>query len=185
MISAVTRAGIDPGGRDLVEQPVVRNPAAPESAGRMLIDRPRPLSGPSHTAAQRSALRWTSRDSRSASPPAAARAKSSCGVRGNGRTCQRFGPDDTAGGGLDQRLEQDVDLFVRDRCFEQQVTPWGGGRRCPCVRRPPAPLTDVIQGQHTTPPRIHMLSLVDTRTEVAARRRGGRLTGSAASETGQ
>ena len=89
------------------------------------------LERPFPTAAERNAFRWTSRDSRSASPPAAARANRSLRVIGDGRTCQRFGPDDTPRQGVDQRLVQDVDLFLRNRCFEQQVASWSGGHGCP------------------------------------------------------
>jgi len=45
----------------------------------------------------------------------------------DGRARERLGADHSAGFRFDQRLEEDIDLFVRDRAFEHQVTPWGGG----------------------------------------------------------
>ena len=97
------------------------------------------MSGPSQTAAQRSALRWTSRDSRSSRPAGGGAREQQLGRRRDRRPGERFGADDAARTRLDQRLEKNVDLLVRDRRFEQQVTPWGGGRRLPLYPTPAVP----------------------------------------------
>ncbi len=101
---------------------------------------PRPLSGPSHAAAQRSALRWTSRDSRSPSAGRVARANSISASARDRRARKRLGPDDVAGRWLDQRLEQNVDLLVRDDALEHQVTRGGGGAGVAPCPKPAAPL---------------------------------------------
>jgi hypothetical protein len=48
-------------------------------------------------------------------------------VSGDRRSGQRLGPYNAPAVGLNQWLEKDIDLLMRDRTFEHQVTPWGGG----------------------------------------------------------
>ena len=85
-------------------------------------------------------MRWTSRDSRSSSPAAAARAEQRRGRAATGRARERLGADDPAAQRLDQRLVEDLDLLMRDRAFEQRVARWGDGGGDRAIRCPPAPL---------------------------------------------
>ena len=67
------------------------------------------------------------------------------------RSRQRLGADDATGAGLDQRLEENVDLLGGNHAFKHPVPLWIGGRRCPFIRRPPPPPARTIDSQHKYP----------------------------------
>src|SRR6185312_16187160 len=109
-------ARVDSSRRDLVEQPALI--ARPNQIGRQDIDRQaqsfeRPF--PNGSAAQRLALN----EPRQAfgEPSGGGAGKQDLGPGNDRGAGQRLGANDTSGAGLDQRLEQDVDLLVSDDRF--------------------------------------------------------------------
>ena len=103
-------------GGNFVEQPLVIA-VARHVLGQQVDRQLEPLSGPSHTAALRSALRWTSRDSRSPRPAAAARLNSAVADGAMAERASASAPTIRPLQRLDQRLKQHLDLLVRDQRF--------------------------------------------------------------------
>ena len=128
---------------------IARSPVARNSCGSRLIDSFRPLSGPSHTAALRSAFFWTSRERRSARPAAAARANNSSADAAIDDRASASAPTIAAGARLDQRLELDARFaHARSPIRASGRTRAAGARHCP-IGSPASPtLTVAFQHEH-------------------------------------